>query len=79
MQRDSNEIVNAEFLPLAGWMAISGMNRSAVYAALGRGDLKAVKLGRRILIDVPAGRAWLRSLPRAEIRAPAKKNCEAPQ
>ncbi len=61
----------AAFAPLAGWMALSGMNRSAVYSALGRGHLKAVKLGRRVLIDVPAGLAWLRSLPPPEIRPPA--------
>lgn len=61
----------AAFAPLAGWMQISGMNRSAVYSALGRGHLKAIKLGRRVLIDVPAGLAWLRSLPPPEIRPPA--------
>jgi hypothetical protein len=46
------------------------MSRTATYYALGRGDLKAIKVGARTLIDVEAGLAWLRSLPAAEIRAP---------
>jgi hypothetical protein len=46
------------------------MSRTATYNALGRGDLKAIKVGSRTLIDVDAGLAWLRSLPSAQIRAP---------
>jgi hypothetical protein len=33
--------------------------------ALGRGDLKAIKYGTRIPIDVEAGLAWLASMPQA--------------
>jgi hypothetical protein len=43
------------------------MGRSSVYEALGRGDLKAIKLGVRTLIDVEAGLAWLATMPAAEI------------
>lgn len=50
------------------WCKLSGMGRSATYEALGRGDLRAVKLGSRVLIDVPHGLAWLDSLPPAAIR-----------
>lgn len=50
------------------WCKLSGMGRSATYEALGRGDLHAVKLGSRVLIDVPHGLAWLDSLPQANIR-----------
>jgi hypothetical protein len=32
------------------------------------GDLRAIKLGSRTLIDVDAGLAWLRALPSAKIR-----------
>jgi hypothetical protein len=46
------------------------MSRTATYNALGRGDLEAVKLGGRTLLDVEVGLAWLRSLPPAQIRAP---------
>jgi hypothetical protein len=46
------------------------MSRTASYNALGRGDLKAIKVGSRTLIDVDAGLSWLRSLPSAQIRTP---------
>jgi hypothetical protein len=64
------EIPNPKFAPLPQWCAISGMSRTASYNALGRGDLKAIKVGARTLVDVDAGLAWLRSLPAAQIRAP---------
>ena len=51
-----------------GWLTLSGMGRSATYEALGRGDLRAIKLGTRTLIDVPHGLAWLNSLPPATVR-----------
>ncbi len=50
------------------WCKLSGMSRSATYEALGRDDLRAVKLGTRVLIDVPRGLAWLDSLPLATVR-----------
>ena len=50
------------------WCKLSGMGRSTTYKALGCGDLHAVKLGTRVLIDVPHGLAWLNSLPPAAIR-----------
>ena len=59
-----------KFAPLPQWCAISGMSRTASYDALGRGDLKAIKVGARTLVDVDAGLAWLRSLPPAQIRTP---------
>lgn len=54
------------FATIAQWRVISGMGRSATYDALSRGDLKAIKMGRRTLIDVRYGLRFLRS------RAPAK-------
>jgi hypothetical protein len=60
------------------------MRRTATYEALGRGDLRAVKLNNRTLIDVEHGLAWLASLPAAEITtgrrrdaANAASGCEA--
>ena len=64
------DITSPKFAPLPQWCAISGMSRTATYNALGRGDLKAIKLGTRTLLDVEAGVAWLRSLPAAQIRPP---------
>ena len=57
-----------EYTTIPNWCALSGMGRSATYEALGRGDLRAVKLGTRTLIDVPLGLAWLDSRPAAVIR-----------
>jgi hypothetical protein len=48
------------------------MGRRVTYDELGRGNLKAVKVGARTLIDVEAGLAWLRSRPAAAIRAPKR-------
>jgi hypothetical protein len=56
-----------KFAPLSDWFLISGMRRSTTYEALGRGDLRAVKLGGRTLIDVEHGLTWLSTLPVAQI------------
>ena len=53
---------------LPDWCRLSGMGRSATYEALGRGDVRAIKLGSRTLIDVAHGLAWLDSLPAAKVR-----------
>jgi hypothetical protein len=47
------------------WMALSFMTRTATNAALDRGDLRAIKVGNRKLIDVRRGLEWLGSLPEA--------------
>jgi hypothetical protein len=59
-----------KFAPLARWCLISGMTRTATYLALARGDLRAIKQpgGRRTLIDVEHGLAWLRKQPPAPMR-----------
>jgi len=54
------------------------MGRSSVYEALGRGDLKAIKLGVRTLIDVEHGLAWLASMPTAEITTGRSRRSAAP-
>jgi hypothetical protein len=58
------------FAPLPQWCVISGMSRTATYNALGRGDLKAIKVGTRTLLDVEARLAWFHAQPAAQIRAP---------
>lgn len=55
------------------WREISGMSRRVTYEQIGLGNLKAVKLGNRTLIDVEAGLAFMRSLPPAQIRAPRER------
>ena len=52
-----------EFLTIQQWCAYTGMSRTGTDAALRRGDLRAKRLGRRVLVDVAQGTGWLRSLP----------------
>lgn len=40
-----------------------GISRSQVYRLLGRGDLQAVKVGRRTMIPIAAELAWREALP----------------
>jgi len=58
------------FATIQNWCRLSGMSRSGTYLAIGRGDLRAIKVGQRTLIDVPHGLAWLNSQPPAEISRP---------
>ena len=55
------------FAPIPRWCDLSGMGRSATYEALGRGDLLAVKVGKRTLIDVRHGLSWIPSRPAPRI------------
>jgi hypothetical protein len=54
------------------------MSRSSTYEALGRADLKAIKLGVRTLIDVEHGLAWLASMPAAEITTGRRRRSKSP-
>ena len=60
--------IHPAFATVPDWCVISGMSRSGTYEALGRGELRAKKLGTRTLVDVEHGLAWLRSLPSATVR-----------
>ena len=44
------------------------MGRTSIYEAISRGDLRARKMGSKLLIDVRHGLAWVESLPLANIR-----------
>jgi excisionase family DNA binding protein len=44
-------------------VSVSGLSRTHIYEALNRGDLKAVKAGRRTLIPYDDLMAYLASLP----------------
>jgi hypothetical protein len=62
-----DSLAPVRYAPIPRWLLISGMGRTATYEALGRGDLRAVKLNNRTLIDVEHGLAWLATLPVAQI------------
>jgi hypothetical protein len=70
MARRENDV---EFTTIDEWCRITGMGRTATYQALARRDIRGKKRGRRNLIDVKHGLAWLRSLPNADIRLPNSK------
>jgi excisionase family DNA binding protein len=59
------------FMPIIEWCEYSGMSRTGTYVALGRGDLRAVKMGRSVRIDVDHGDDYLDRLPEANIRPAA--------
>jgi hypothetical protein len=52
---------------VSDWIVMSGLGRTRTYELLGRGLLRAIKLGNRTLIDVPHGLAFLAQLPEAVI------------
>ncbi len=54
------------------WCAATGMGRSKFYELLAAGELRAVKLGRRCLIDVEHGLAFMSRLPPADVRLPSR-------
>lgn len=60
--------VQPKYATLETWTALSGISRTKSYYLLAEGKLRAVKAGRRTLIDVDAGLAWLRDQPAPEIK-----------
>jgi hypothetical protein len=57
-------------LPLAKALAVLGLSRSTLYREAGRGKIALLKIGRSTLVDMASARAFMASLPRAEIAAP---------
>jgi len=51
-----------------------GASRSVVYELLGQRKIVGLKLGRRTLVSVASLRAYIASLPPADIKPPADKN-----
>jgi hypothetical protein len=59
--------VTPRYASISDWVALSGVSRSVTYEMLGRGELRAVKLGVKTLIDVEHGLVHIASLPPADI------------
>lgn len=64
---------NPKYAPMPVWCAISGVGRSKSYEMLGTGELRGVKVGRRLLIDIEAGLAALAAMPAARIQPPTHR------
>lgn len=69
--------MNPTFATVNQWIALSGLGRTKVYELIATGDLKTFRVGRRVLIDVEAASAWIRSQPtsraaRVENHTPAR-------
>lgn len=59
--------ITPRYVSIAQWCEISGVGRTVTYQLLGEKVLKAVKIGRRTLIDLEHGLRWMASLPPAHI------------
>jgi excisionase family DNA binding protein len=46
---------------------LTGLSRSRVYELVASGELRAVRIGGRILIDAEAAKAWFANLPDYEV------------
>lgn len=69
--------MQTEYATIDRWSEMTGLGRTKTYYLLGEGKLRAIKAGRRTLIDVAAGMAWLRSQPAAEIRCSRARRAAA--
>jgi hypothetical protein len=67
MAKHSQPMVPA-FGSMRVWCERSGVGRAKSYEMLAARQLRAVKNGRSLLIDIPHGLKFLSSLPPAEIR-----------
>jgi excisionase family DNA binding protein len=53
---------------------ISGIGRTTLYEAIGRGEIEARKAGNRTLIPAESLRAFVAGLPKADIRTGQRKS-----
>ena len=62
-----------DFVSIPTWIKRRGISRSKTYELLAAGELTARKVGRRTLIDLKAGLAWLDARPAPAIAMPFAK------
>lgn len=70
---DEAHAIPVKYGPLDTWQRMSGLGRSKTYEMLGDGTLRAVKVGKRLLIDIEHGLTALAAMPPATIR-PTRKH-----
>jgi excisionase family DNA binding protein len=61
---------------ISDFSRLFGVGRTMVYRSVGAGELRALKVGRRTLIDVESASAWASNLPHAAIHAMRPRNAE---
>lgn len=61
-----DEIARPAFAPIPAACKITGLGRSVLYEVMARGHIRAVKSGRRTLVDVQSALAYVRNLPPAK-------------
>lgn len=65
--------ITPHFVSIADWVVRSGISRSRTYELIAEGKLQARKVGRRTLIDLKAGLAWLDDQPAPKIALPLSR------
>lgn len=63
MRKQATEDVPVLYESILAWSKRTGMATGAIYLRLKGGDLRAIKVGRRTLIDVRHGLQWLEREP----------------
>lgn len=58
------------------WIRLSGLSRTKTYDLLGRGSLRAIRIGRRTLIDVETSLDWLNRQPQWTSLHSGERDCE---
>ena len=76
---DAPKPIQPKYATIPDWCTISGMSRSSTYLALSRDDIRAIKVGKRVLIDVDHGLKWMAALPAPviSIKKPDGSNLQA--
>lgn len=62
-QNSSNNQIEPEALSIEQTMTFTGLGRTALYAAMARGELRARKFGRKTIVTRTDARAFLDGLP----------------
>jgi excisionase family DNA binding protein len=62
-RRHPEGVVERRFLSVEECIEITGLGRTLVWQLIRSGEIKALRVGRRVVVPVTALDAWERSLP----------------